>query len=208
MLVTVVACIIAVPATASASTLWVAAKAPSAPFNSCEHPGYSHIQDALGGPGTAIHVCAGTYAEQLSIERPVSITGYGSVTVTLPAAPTSSSTACDKTAEAWFGLPDQDAISICGSETVSIKNVTVSAVWPGEPIEGESCGYNLNGILVAGGANLNLSGSTVIGARPKAINGCQYGIGVQIGYSDYGKAASVGTAKLTQDTVKGYQRMG
>jgi hypothetical protein len=62
MLVTVVACIIAVPATASASTLWVAATSPSAPFNSCEHPGYSHIQDALGGPGTAIHVCEGTYA--------------------------------------------------------------------------------------------------------------------------------------------------
>src|ERR1035441_7838027 len=136
-LVAALTCLIVVPATASAATtLWVAAKAPSAPFNSCEHPGYSHIEAALGGPGTAIHVCEGTYAEQLTIERPGAISGYGKVTLELPAVTANSATPCDKASEEWFGLPEQDAISICGTAKVSIRNLNVDAVWPGEPAGG------------------------------------------------------------------------
>jgi hypothetical protein len=210
-LVAALICLIVVPAAASAATtLWVAAKAPSAPFNSCEHPGYSHIEAALGGPGTAIHVCEGTYAEQLTIERPVAISGYGKVTLELPAVTANSATPCDKASEEWFGLPEQDAISICGTAKVSIRNLNVNAVWPGEPVEsGVSCAYSLNGILVAGGADLELSNSTVTGARPQLINGCQYGIGVQVGFTDTAtKALSTGTAELSGDTIAGYQKNG
>jgi nitrous oxidase accessory protein NosD len=199
---------IAVPATASATTLWVSTKAPSAPFNSCEHPGYDHIETALAGPGTAIHVCEGTYAEQLTIERPVTITGYGATTVELPAVTANSNTPCDKASEEASSLADQDAVSVCGAGKVVIKNLAIDAVWPGAPVgEAESCAYNLNGILVAGGSELELSGSTVTGARPKTINGCQYGVGIQIGMS-YTSSLGLGVAKLTKDTISGYQKNG
>lgn len=206
LLSVLIACAV-VPASASANTLWVANAAPSAPFNSCGHPGYSHIEEAVKGPGTAIHVCAGAYAEQLTIERPVVITGYGGATVTLPAVTGDSSTPCDTANEGLNGLPDQDAVSICGGK-VTIKNLNVNAIWPGEPVgPGISCAFNLTGILVAGGAHLNLSGSTVTGAAPHAINGCQYGLGILLGVPGAGPVGQA-TATLSKDTVMGYQKNG
>ncbi len=109
--------------------------APSAPYNSCIHPGYDSIQAAVRGPGTSIHVCAGSYEEQVLIERSVKITGYGGPTLKIPASPSDSSTPCDGANEALNGLPDQDAISICGG-TVTIKDINVEAIWPGNPSTG------------------------------------------------------------------------
>src|ERR1019366_6043591 len=103
-LVAALTCLIVVPAAASAATtLWVLTKAPSAPFNSCEHPGYSHIEAALGGPGTAIHVCDGTYAEQLTIERPVAISGYAKAPLEPPPVPPTWVPPCNKASEECFG---------------------------------------------------------------------------------------------------------
>lgn len=209
MLVVLAAFALAVPSAASATTtLWVSGSTPSAPFNSCEHPGYDHIQEALGGPGTAIHVCAGTYPEQVTIERAIAITGYGGATLKLPAVTQTSSSPCDVVSEEASKLPDQDAISICGMHKVSITGLQINAVWPGEPVGNSvSCAYNLNGILVAGGANLELDNSTVVGARPHVINGCQYGVGVQIGMS-YTPTLGVGVAELSGDTIDGYDKNG
>jgi Right handed beta helix region len=199
-------CAVAMPAAASATTLWVSSDPVSAPFNSCEHPGYNHIQKALAGPGTAIHVCKGTYAEQLQIERAVTITGY-EATVALPATTSDSSTPCDTASQA-ASQPDQDAVSICGAFKATLKNLTIDAIWPGEPVgEKVSCAYNLNGVLVAGGAELELTGSTVDGAAPQKINGCQYGVGVQVGMS-YTAPKSPAKAKLSKDTIDGYQKNG
>ncbi|HEV3046595.1 MAG TPA: hypothetical protein VGY13_04470 [Solirubrobacteraceae bacterium] len=193
---------------ADASTLWVAPVAPSAPFNSCAHPGYDSIQAAISGPGTAIHVCAGTYEEQLQIQRGVTITGYGGVTLKLPASPRNATTPCDAANEALdHNLPDQDLVSVCGGK-VKIESMRLEAIWPGNPIEaGESCAYGLAGVFVAGSANFTLSGSTVIGAAPKEINGCQYGLGVIVGIPG-SKALGAATATLTSDAVGGYQKNG
>jgi hypothetical protein len=195
------------PVAASASTLWVSPAKPSAPYSNCAHPSYNSLQKAVEGPGTLIHVCAGTYAEQVQIERSVAIDAEGA-TLKMPATTVDATTPCDKANEAIGpNLPDQDAISICGG-TVSIKNLKVDAIWPGEPVgEGVSCGYNLTGILVAGGAKLTLTGSTVIGAAPQKLNGCQYGLGILIGIPESGSIGEA-TASLTSDTVSGYDKNG
>jgi nitrous oxidase accessory protein NosD len=201
-------CAAALPASASATTLFVSPSAPSAPFNSCAHPAYSHIQEAVRGPGTAIHVCPGTYAEQLTIERAVAITGYGGATVKLPAVTTNSTSPCDAASQAGDSLPDQDAVSICTAGKVTIKSLNIEAIWPGNPIEeGESCAFNLYGVLVAGGADVELAHSNITGARPHVLNGCQYGVGIQVGMS-YATPEQPGTAKLVSDTVSGYDKNG
>jgi hypothetical protein len=198
-----VACL-ALPAVASANTLFVSPNTPSPPFTSCAHPAYSSIQAAVNAPGTTIRVCAGTYAEQIQIERPVTIVSEGA-TVALPANTVNATTPCDKINEENSGLPNQDAISICGPNKVVIKNLTIDATWPGEPVgAGVSCAYHLFGIVASGGATLEMSGSTVKGARPQTINGCQYGGGIQIGsYWD-----PPATAKLVSDSVSEYQKNG
>ncbi len=204
------ACLLATSAAALANTAWVSnAKPVKAPYNSCTNPGYKNIQAAIEAPTTTIHVCAGVYSEQLQINRALAIVGESGSTVRLPAVTANSTTPCDVASESATGRPDQDEISICGAFKVTIKDLDIEAIWPGEPVgEGVSCAYNLYGILAAGGANLELSaGSTVTGAAPKAINGCQYGVGVQIGMA-YTDPVSTGTATLTDDTVLGYNKNG
>jgi Right handed beta helix region len=198
----------AMPAAASAAkTVWVSTEAPSAPYNSCEHPGYDSIQEAINGSGSKIEVCDGTYREQLQIERPVTIFGNGA-RLEVPAVPQKSSTACDAASEAGDSLEDQDLISICTAGKVTINGLIVDAIWPGQPVGAtESCAYNLYGILVGGGADLQLTESRVLGAAPTPINGCQYGVGVQVGMS-YATPAQVGEAKLSQDIVEDYQKNG
>jgi hypothetical protein len=198
------------PGTAAASnTAYVAAGvAASAPYNSCAHPGYSSIQEALAGSDATIRVCDNAvYHEQLAIERPVTIDG-GGAEIALPSTPAKSETTCDAASEAGDHLEDQDLISICTSGKVKISGLEVDAIWSGEPIGSpESCAYNLYGIFVGGGANLALSTTTVKGAAPTPINGCQYGVGVQVGAA-YASPVQTATATIKQDNVEDYQKNG
>jgi hypothetical protein len=194
-------------AVAAGGTAWVSAATISAPFNSCEHPGYNSIQGAIDGTAGKVEICGGTFHEQLHIERAVVIIGNGA-RVELPVTPEKSETACDAASEAGDGLEDQDLISICTTGSVKLDGLALDAIWPGNPVgPSVSCAYNLYGILVAGGADLRLDESTVAGAAPASINGCQYGVGVQVGMS-YATPAQVGEAKLKSDVIKGYQKNG
>src|ERR1700677_4924535 len=208
---TVALAVVALPATASAKkakpVVWVSAEPVSAPHNSCADPGYNSIQQAISDTDATVEVCGGTYEEQLTIERPVSVIGNGA-TIKLPATPLKLETPCDEASEAADGLEDQELISICTKGDVSINEVTADAIWPGQPIGAtESCAYNLAGILVAGEADLNLTESTGIGAAPTPLNGCQYGDAVQVGLS-YTSPIEVGKATIDTDVVKGYQKNG
>src|SRR5580704_11466150 len=113
------AALAAVPAAASAGSLWVAhAPTVKGSGKSCTSPGYSTIQSAVNedSSGAKIEVCTGTYVEQLQITRGLSIVAAGSVTVQLPENPANSTTECDKASlrgleEHEYGnQPDQDAI--------------------------------------------------------------------------------------------------
>jgi hypothetical protein len=197
--------LIAVPAAASATTLWVA-QAPTVTGNgrSCTSPGYNTIQGALSAAplGASVSVCGGTYEEQLQITQAVSLKAVGSVTVKLPAAPANSTTACDTAPGTGSYQPDQDLVAVCGTGVVKVTGFTFEAYWaPG------TCDESLYGILVGGGATLQLTSSTVLGAGAKPINGCQGGVGIQVGMA-WTTPAEAATAKLVNDSVQGYQKNG
>src|SRR5271165_1402030 len=129
----IVACcslLVAVPAMASAATLFVG-PSQSAPGTSCKHTGYSSIQQAIDAatPGSTITVCGGTYKEQLEIVTEVSLIGKGNPVVALPASPKASKTTCDLAIDAATGGSDQDLVSICGPK-VSLHKITLEAKWP------------------------------------------------------------------------------
>jgi hypothetical protein len=201
----------AVPAAASAGSLWVAhAPTVKGSGKSCTNPGYNTIQAAIeeDTSGAKIEVCAGTYVEQLQITKALSIVAAGSVTVQLPATPADSTTECDKASlkgleEHDYGdQPNQDLVSICGAGTISITGLTFAGNWPAG-----TCDDSLYGILVGGGADLKLADSTIAGAGADPINGCQGGVGIQIGMA-WTNPVEVGTATLTNDTISGYQKNG
>ncbi len=200
-----VAAAMALAAASASATLWVGtAPTVEGEGSGCTKPGYNSIQKAIEAAteGASIHVCSGTYTEQLQIEQAVKIEGIGPVTVKLPAEPANSTTACDTALGTEPYPPDQDLVAICGTGTVQIKGLTLEAIWP----EG-TCSESMYGILVAGGANLKLTGANVIGAGPRPINGCQGGVGIQIGMG-WTEPVEVGMATLSNVSVTEYQKNG
>jgi hypothetical protein len=206
---------------ASAAVLWVSNSAVvSSPGNSCAHPGYSSIGAALAVPGSGatIEVCTGDYTEQLTIVKPVKLdaaNGTGTAKVVLPSSPAVSTTPCDEASlkglqklEVEEGnpeseaQPDQDAVSICTSGTVSITGLTFEPKWTASP-----CYDSLYGILVAGGATLKATDVTVDGGGAFPINGCQGGIGIQVGMA-WSIPVEAGHATLTGDDITEYQKNG
>lgn len=194
--------IAAVPAVASANTAWVSNTTPAkAPFNSCTNPGFSSIQAAISSPNTSIHACKGTYEEQLTIERALSIVGEVGTTVKLPASPANSTTPCDTAIQPPY-QPNQDAVSICTSGAVSITGLTIEALWPAN-----TCYESMYGVFVAGGATLKATKVTVNGAGASPINGCQGGVAYEIGTART-EPGEVGHATFNGGTVSGYQKNG
>ncbi len=194
---------LAVPASASAAPVkWVSSSGPVGSNRGCASPGYHSIQAALNAAaGEAnIHVCAGTYTEQLEIKKPakISLAGSGTATVAMPASPAESTTSCD----AAIPGGQTDEVSICTSGMVSIKGLKIEAL---APIA--TCVGALNGINVGGGAELKASNDTIIGASSTLndYKGCQKGIAVLVGSH---KASVVGHAVLKHDTISGYQKNG
>jgi hypothetical protein len=186
----------AAPSAASAVTTWVSKEAAKPPFNSCEAPQFNSIQTAIttSAPGTEIRVCKGTYAEQLTIEKELSIVGEAGATASLPASPANSTTACD--------VPEsQDQIAICGAVKVSISALTLDSKWTGPT----NCAKKYYGILAGGGANLSFSESKIVHAGAEPINGCQQGVAVLIGHATNKQVA---TATLSNDEISGYQKNG
>lgn len=195
--------LLALPASAAAAS-WVSTAPPSAPFNSCAHPRYQHIQTAVEAGASMVKLCAGTYEEQVQITKSVHIVGEGSAIVKVPASPSKSTTSCDtKVEEATPGAGVvEDGISICGAIAVQMTGVTVDAAWP----EG-TCNDNLYGINVSGGAELKLSSSSITAAGAVPLNGCQGGIGVQVG-AHFTTPEEGGSVKLKEVAISGYQKEG
>jgi hypothetical protein len=188
---------LALPAIASAkSTVFVSPEPVKGPFSSCATPGYNSIQEAItiSGSGTTIHVCAGTYTEQVVMQKPDNIAADPGATLKLPVAPAATKSPCDSEPE------EQDLFMVCTGGKVSISGLTLDGAWPTG-----TCNDNLYTLNTGGGVKLTLAGSKVLHAGAVPINGCQGGIGVAIGRKLTGQVA---TAKLTNDVVEGYQKGG
>jgi hypothetical protein len=167
------------------------------PGSGCAAPGYNKIQEAVenSAAGSTINICSSTYREQLLIEKPVSLKSSGGpVIVTLPSSPEHSATPCDVLSE------EQDVVSICVAGKVRISGLTVEGRWPSG-----TCNDNLFGIFAGGGASVAVLSSKVLHAGAEPINGCQGGVGIQIGRNRTGQVAS---ATLTSDVISGYQKNG
>jgi hypothetical protein len=185
-------------------TLWVSPAAVSATPDSCSKPGYNTIQSAINvaPAGATIRVCAGTCVEQLQIIQAVSLVGVGAVTVQLPAVPANSTTACDTAPGTGAFQPNQDGVAVCTTGVVNITGLKINAAWPSF-----TCDDSLYGVLVAGGATVNLTNSSIVAAGAVPLNGCQGGVGIQVGMA-WTTPVEVGHANLSNDSISGYQKNG
>jgi nitrous oxidase accessory protein NosD len=187
------------PLAQAASTVFVSPAPVKGPFNSCATPGYKSIQEAISvaPPKTTVHVCAGTYNEQVKIEKPDTIAAEAGATLMLPASPANTVSTCDVQEG---GYEEQVQVLVCGAGKVSIAGLSIDSKWTEI-----NCAKQDYGILVGGNSQLTLTNTSITHAGPEPINGCQSGVGLQIGHNKNGQVAS---AKLSGDQISGYQKNG
>jgi Right handed beta helix region len=204
--VALTAMMLASAASASAKSLWVSSTGTiSSPGKSCVNPGYNSIQAAIqeSTPGATIHVCPGTYSEQLTIKHALKLKATstpGSAKVVLPATVANATTGCETAIEPPY-QPDQDEISICTSGVVNITGLAIEAQWP----EGK-CYDSMYGIFVSE-ASLVATNDTINGAGAGPINGCQGGVGIEVGTART-TPSETAYATLKGVTVTGYKKNG
>jgi hypothetical protein len=194
--------------TTTGTTEWVSNQTTVGNDTSCASPGFNTITDAINAAGSSddtIKVCTGTYDEQLIIQNSVTLQAKGTVTVVAPTTP-ASPTSCDQ--DGGAGTPNEDQVDICGPSTLPNISVTVTGItfqgnW------GSPCYDEIYGVAVLGGAKLTMSNSTVEDVGGSALtDGCQGGVGIQVGLSTGATTSDPGTATLTNDLVETYQKNG
>jgi hypothetical protein len=232
-----VAAAVIMPATvasaASAPGYWVSSSGAAANANtSCATAGYSTVQAAVTAaenyesqhPGKVpvVDVCPGTYAEQVTITKSLTVTrapvaaSQGDATIKLPAGVGNnqlkglSTTNCQATDGANKVQTPQSVLEVCAAKAgggnttgvkVTVSNLDIKGNWPGSV-----CYDSLYDVLVEGGASLNLTGSTVEKAGAVSpLSGCQGGVGIEVGDDS---TSQVGHATLSRDTVQTYQKNG
>jgi parallel beta-helix repeat protein len=166
----------------------------------CIHPNYNTIQGAIdaAGSGAVIHVCGGTYVEQLTITKNLRIVGFGAsmTSIVAPAVLTADG-------DGKYNVVEIGSLTSGSPVTVSIKKLTVSGPGPGP------CGTIDSGIAVVGGSMLNIKLSTVGDIRDNPIGGCQNGEGIRAGTQRYvTNRPEVGHVVSVHTTVSHYQKNG
>jgi hypothetical protein len=176
---------------AAGTTRYVSPGAIAGLNTDCALPGYNTIQSAVNASaaGDTIIVCPGTYNEQVTVTQSLTLAGSGNAII----QPTTISSVS----------PDHDVVDISGASTsVTMSGFTVAG--PGTA----GCNSIHTGIAVFGGANLNLSSTTVRDITDTPFGGCQNGEGIRIGTARYSTTPDVGTATIDNVSVYDYQKNG
>jgi parallel beta-helix repeat protein len=148
------------------------------------------IQTAVNSanPGDIILVNPGTYTEQVTIGKSLTIQGNGAGAIIQ--APTTL------TPDA---LGVRTLVEVNSAATVNVNNLT---------IQGPNPTINA-GILVVGGATANVTGTTVAHINQGTSTfGVQTGFGIQVGGTGAQAVGQVGHATITDCTVTDYQKVG
>jgi parallel beta-helix repeat protein len=150
------------------------------------------IQTAINfaNAGETITVEAGTFVEQLSITKSLTLIGAGAG---LSVIQSPSVLAVDT-----YGARDIVFIN-GGGVSVDLSGFTITG--PG-PAGGDFINY---GIFVAGGATANIHDNIISAVRDPIFSGSQHGVGIQVGRNAY---STTGTATITNNVIVDYQKNG
>ena len=162
--------------------------------NNCRTPGLpcKTIQRTVdvACPGEVVHVAAGTYTEQVTIGKSLTVIGAGASLTTVKAPGVLSG-----------DLNHQNVVTIEGTGvSVDLGGVTVAGPGP------SGCGSIQAGVMVRNGADAAIHDNTIADIRDNPLSGCQNGRAILIG--DHGLPSTSATATISNNTVVGYQKNG
>src|SRR5882757_2867752 len=144
----------------------------------CPNAGFTHIQDAVdaASPGDEIHICKGTYAEQVTIRKPLDIDADNGA-VLMPSAMQAN------TKSLFDAAPIATALLVADTTGVSISGLIVDGANNGI----SQCAPDLIGISFQN-ASGQLDRMAVRNFKLAAsLNGCQSGTGIFVQSGNGGK---------------------
>jgi hypothetical protein len=153
----------------------------------CGSPFVVGIQTAvnIAPPGSTVYACPGVYDEQVTINKPLTLTGSSAVI------------------QPSVLSGDMNVVDVTGSTTsVVMSGFTVAGPGPG------GCNSIHTGIYVNGGAGLDLSNTTVRDIQDTPFSGCQNGEAIRVGTARGSATADVGHATIDNVIVTHYQKNG
>jgi len=161
----------------------------------CPSAGFAHIQDAIeaASPGDEIHICKGSYVEQVKIGKPLTIDADNGA-ILMPSAMQANTTSL------FDAAPIATALLVAGTTGVSISGLTVDGANNGI----SQCTPDLIGISFqnASGALARMAVRNFKLAA--SLNGCQSGTGIFV------QSGNGGVSKVEIDdcTVHDFQKNG
>jgi hypothetical protein len=161
----------------------------------CPDATFTKIQDAVNAaePGSHIRVCPGTYPEQVSISKPLSIEGDNGAIV-MPSGMVQNTTSL------FDGTPAAAVVLVRNTDGVTLENLTVDAANNG--ISG--CAPTLIGVFYrnASGSVSDLAVRNML--LSQNLSGCQSGLGI------FAQSGSGGTSRVVieSSSVHDYQKNG
>lgn len=186
---------------------------------SCSSPGFTSVQTAVdvANPGDIVYLCGTTpFAEQVVIEKAITLTGDPGATITAPnpfPSTLPSRLPPQFTTDNLF-VPQAIVFVWGSSANVKIKGLIIAGVLPGNG----GCAEQEFGILVIDGATATINKDQVNDIRDSnsGLYGCQFGVGIQVGrqywpkadFSSFMEEDFVGHATINNTTVSGYQKNG
>lgn len=188
--------------TSVAATLYVATTGVNA--GNCQTSGspcltVTYALSQAAASGDSINVAAGTYTEELTINKSVVVSGAGMAN-TIIKAPVTLTT--NPSVPGGSAGQQTTIVFVTGASTVAtIRNLQVQG--PGST----GCGSIGYGIFVGGGASLTLDNNHIMMVRDLSppLSGCQNGSAVRYGAPS---TAQAGIGAITNNIIDTYQKNG
>ncbi|HVU59401.1 MAG TPA: hypothetical protein VHC98_01005 [Candidatus Saccharimonadales bacterium] len=182
---------------------------------SCASPGYTSVQSAVdaANTGDTVYLCGGQFAEQVFVNKSVTLTGDAGSGLTATGATFSADDADYPAKFAADNLFLPQALLVTTGDDVAVNNLRISGPFTNT----HACAQNDYGVLALDG-KVTLEGDTIadVADVSSSLYGCQFGVGVQVGRTYWPSADFASspvenfTAKayLNNVTVTGYQKNG
>jgi hypothetical protein len=182
---------------------------------SCSTPGYNSVQAAVNAAnkGDTVYLCGSQFAEQVFVNKSIILTGDSGSGLTAVGTTFSSSASNYPAVFTTSSLFLPQALLVTTGNNVEVDNLTISGPLPGNG----GCAEDEYGVLALSGS-INLKNDTVANIEDtnSGLNGCQFGVGIQIGRT-YWPVATFATdatpdfsasADINGVTVTGYAKNG
>jgi len=150
---------------------------------------------ASAAAGDTIFIAFGTYAEQLTLNKNLTLTGNGATTTIISCPPALAANVPNISTP---GSPSNAVIAVLGA-TVTMNNLAVAGPGP------TNCNSIQHGIFVGNGGTVIMNACRATSIRDNPLSGCQNGRAVAAGNSAMGQW---GTALLEGCEISDYQKSG